>query len=337
MKFKDFKEMFVELTSVTVPHGSEYMFYERYMKPLVDFDCIKSGENYYHVVGGGKSRTLFCSHLDTASSISKPVNHGFEGNYIYSKSNTILGADDKAGVMVMLYLIECGVPGTYFFFAGEEAGRIGSTQAAKDVNFFSHFDRAIQFDRRGYGSIISNQLGGRCCSDSFVNYLANEYKSQHMKFQKDEFGLYTDTASFMKIIPECTNISIGYFKEHTHNEHININYAWQVARASSNIDWDDLPVVRTCSDKEFNPYWGFDDDDDHLEYKTSLKAPYPPMTINVPPRPPSFNSPPFTPSPPIIPLTKEEADKQREAICLMDELLNPVNEDGEATPPPKVL
>lgn len=244
MKFKEFKTMFVDLTRVTVPYGSEYMWFNHYMKPLINFQCFQNGENFYHVVGDGKDATLFCAHLDTAGSISEPVRHGFDGHTIFTKSNTILGADDKSGVLALIYLIENKVPGTYYFFAGEEKGRIGSEQAAKDYTFFSKFERAIQFDRRGYGSIITNQFKGTCCSDVFVGALKAQFKDQAMKFEADPLGSYTDTASFMDIIPECTNISIGYFGEHSKMEHQNINYAWQVAQAAAQIDWDSLPTER---------------------------------------------------------------------------------------------
>lgn len=245
MKFKEFKDMFVDLTKVTVPHGSELMYYRNYFLPSTGVTLFQEGENFYHVVGDGTSKSLFCAHLDTASRICKDIHHGFSGNMIYTKSDTILGADDKAGVMVLLYMIYNNVPGTYYFFAGEECGRLGSEAAAKDYyDKFSKFERAVAFDRRGYGSIISNQMFSECCSDLFVDSLIFEFEQNGMKFKDDPTGSYTDTASFLGIIPECTNISIGYDSEHSSKEKLNINYAWQVANAVCGIDWDGLPVER---------------------------------------------------------------------------------------------
>jgi hypothetical protein len=360
MTFKEFKTMFVDLTRVTVPHGSEYMYYHNYMRPVINFDCFQNGENFYHIVGDGTDKTLFCAHIDTACSISEPVKHGFDGHTIYSKSNTILGADDKAGVLALIYLIERKVPGTYYFFAGEECGRVGSTQASKDVSFFSKFDRAIQFDRRGYGSIITDQFKGTCCSDIFAGALASQFKTKSLKFEADPFGSYTDTASFMDIIPECTNISIGYFNEHSKSERQNINYAWQVAQAAADIDWDDLPVDR-----------------DPHNYGTNFSRFHTPRYLS-PPVPPAIiiDSPPSIPpgtfgrggseyyppkgsryykDPEEIPpfLSKEDEDKldnflsQADAERLeihrrddfeieFDELLRPVV-DGVAVSPPNVL
>lgn len=354
MKFKDFKHMFVGLTKVTVPYGSEYMYYKNYMEPLIDFKCYRNGENFYHIVGDGSDKTLFCAHLDTASKIGQPIDHEFEGCNIFTRSNTILGADDKAGVMVMIYLIQQQVPGTYYFFAGEECGRIGSIQAAKDITFFSKFDRAIQYDRRGYGSIITDQWGGPCCSDMFCDALAGEFRRENLKFESDPTGSYTDTASFMEIIPECTNISIGYFGEHTTHEHININYAWQVARASANINWDLLPVERDPKksySKYSSRYHGNDDDffyqrPSSYQSKPPVVPPKPkveagstPGTFGrggaeyYPPKHSIHSKPPF--------LTAEEAlslsTSQREAIEIeFDELLNPII-DGKPVAPPKVM
>lgn len=266
MTYKEFKQLFLDLTAMTVPHGSEYIYYNHWMKHLIDFELQQDGENFYYTVGDGSSTTLFCSHLDTADSISKEVRHGFANSIIYTESDTLLGADDKAGVVTMLYLMYNKVPGTYYFFAGEECGRIGSIKAAASHReYFSKFDRAIAFDRMGKGSIISNQFTGRCASPLFVDALIGEYKNHYMKMYDDPTGSYTDTASFMRIIPECTNISIGYHNQHTKSEFINIDYAFSIARASAQINWDDLPVDRdiapTANSFHRNNYSGWNSRD----------------------------------------------------------------------------
>lgn len=247
MTFKEFKQLFLDLTAVTVPYGSEYLYYHGFMKPIINFKLTQQGENFHFVVGDAEaSKTLFCAHLDTAGrSSSRQVIHQIDGNTISTNHETLLGADDKAGVATLIYLIEKKVPGCYYFFAGEELGGIGSGDALEQgFDFFRNFDRAIAFDRRGQGSIISQQRSSPCCSRPFVKDLCARFGRENLTMIDDPRGSFTDTASFMDVIPECTNISIGYHHEHTTQEYVDIDYTFSVAQAAAQIDWESLPVVR---------------------------------------------------------------------------------------------
>jgi hypothetical protein len=95
-----------------------------------------------------------------------------------------LGADDKAGVTVLLWMIQNNIPGLYYFFIGEEVGCIGSGLAAKYGNFKGNYDRIISFDRRDVGSIITFQSYSRCCSDAFANDLCSELNKSGLTIQK---------------------------------------------------------------------------------------------------------------------------------------------------------
>ena len=234
---------------------------------------IKKDEfgNYYLRIG--KSKTMFTAHLDDASwGGVEPVTHVFKGDFIETDSSTILGADDKAGVVIMMYMIENKIPGTYYFFLGEESGLKGSKGILiiKKDWFKTNFKRCVSFDRRGYGSIISRQMGGQCCSPEFVESLKKQYDSVGLPHRNDSGGIYTDSATFMGIIPECTNLSVGYFNEHSHSESQNIVYLEKLAKASIQIDWENLPTVGVKNGR--NLYGGYqsygdfygDDYDDHL-------------------------------------------------------------------------
>lgn len=238
----DIKETFLELTSSTYPHGTEKMVLEKFPFKVENLKTDKHGN--YFVKVGENSRTMFTSHLDTASS-SKPrkVNHVIEGNIIHTDGTSILGADDKAGVTIMLYMIENKVPGTYFFFLGEERGCIGSSAAANDKDWSEEFDRCISFDRRGYGSIITHQLGKYCCSKQFAEALSEMYTELGIPSRPDDTGIYTDSAQFIDRIKECTNISVGYRHEHTPSEFQDIEYLERLAIASLSVNWEALPVV----------------------------------------------------------------------------------------------
>jgi hypothetical protein len=87
----------------------------------------------------------------------------------------------------------------------------------------------------------------------------------------DDTGIYTDTAEFTDLIPECTNISIGYSNEHTVNESLNLAYFNLLAAAAARIGWDDLPVVRDPHDP---------DPDDWRSYKASHHGSYYPTSYS---------------------------------------------------------
>ena len=231
------RDTFLALTSYTYPHGNEH----RLRHFLPDGSTRDRHGNYIYQIGN--SRTIFASHLDTANSTYGQVTHVIDGDIIKTDGKTILGADDKAGVTVLLYLIHNRVPGTYYFFVGEECGCIGSKAASKDGNF-ENYDRIISFDRRNVCSIITYQQGSRCCSNDFAMALSEQYKNLGLDLNPDDTGLVTDSAQFTSIISECTNISVGYYSEHTHNERQDIGYLTRLCNASIQINWEGLPKVR---------------------------------------------------------------------------------------------
>ena len=251
------KELFLELTKFNTPYRTEDK-----VKHLLPKN-IKKDEfgNYYLRIG--KSKSMFTAHLDDASwGGVEPVTHVLRDDFIETDGSTILGADDKAGVVILMYMIENKIPGTYYFFLGEESGCQGSKGILRiKKNWFkNNFKRCVSFDRRGYGSIISRQMGGQCCSPEFVDALKKQYDSIGLPHRNDSGGIYTDSATFMGTIPECTNLSVGYFDEHSHGESQNIVYLDKLAKASIQIDWENLPTVgvknNNNNNNRYNHYYG---------------------------------------------------------------------------------
>jgi hypothetical protein len=246
-------ETFLRLTNHTYPYGTEDALVESMVKQGVFPDLERDSHgNYYYKIG--KSRTIFASHLDTACKESTPVTHVFDGNMIKTDGKTILGADDKAGVTILLHLIKNKIPGLYYFFIGEEVGCIGSGLAAKYDKFKGLYDRIISFDRRDTGSVITFQSSSRCCSDAFANSLCTELNRNGMNYRSDDGGVYTDSAEFTHLIPECTNISVGYYKEHTTNESQDIKHLIKLADACLLVNWEKLPTRRDPSKTEYKSY-----------------------------------------------------------------------------------
>ena len=232
---------FCSLTHKTYPYGTE----ENILK-YINIPLNKDNYNNYFIKIG-ESKTMFTSHLDSADINMNNVKLlTFENNnnkFIKTDENSILGADDKAGVTIMLYMIENKVPGLYYFFIGEEKGGIGSELLSHNENFYD-IDKCISFDRKGYSSIITHQMKKSCCSNDFANSLCLEFNKNGLFMKKDNTGIFSDSANFIGKIKECTNISVGYFKEHTNKEYQNITYLEKLCKSCLLINWENLVLKK---------------------------------------------------------------------------------------------
>jgi acetylornithine deacetylase/succinyl-diaminopimelate desuccinylase-like protein len=206
---------------------------------------------------------LFSCHIDTvhaaADTPENPVLFDPELKLYYKDDNTPLGADDGAGVWLMLELIDAGVPGAYIFHRGEERGGIGSSQLADEhTELLDEFKFAIAFDRRGTTSVITHQGRGRCCSDAFAQAMADQLNQGGLELRPDDTGIYTDTAEYIRRIPECTNVSVGYDCEHSGAEYLDVEYLLKLRAALiEHFDPAGLPVERDVNDVSKNfDLWG---------------------------------------------------------------------------------
>ena len=211
----------------------------------------------------GKARTLFVAHTDTVHredgrqtcTIDKK-NFLRVGN---PKKTNCLGADDGAGVIVLLNLIAAKVPAYYIFTRCEERGGLGAKHLVDSYALLlAEFDRAIAFDRKGTSSVITHQGWGRCCSDTFADALSEGLSGLTTMYAPDDTGVYTDTAEFVDIIPECTNISVGYTDEHTTREALDLGHLQALINRVLSIDWEALPVDRDPTVKEKESPWAYD-------------------------------------------------------------------------------
>ncbi len=229
--------------------------------------------NIWVTVGPENPETLFSCHMDTVAvessvvtsskwakkKLSKKVRKALKsikGDRTTQKVHvsaegivslndplsTCLGADDGVGMWLSSMMIAHGVPGLYIFHTGEECGGIGSSYIADKLpSMLDGVKRAVAFDRAGYGDVITHQMGQRCCSDDFGDALAEALGDG---FLPDSTGVYTDTAEYLDIIPECTNISVGYAQQHGVNEWCDLHFANCLFSRLLEIDWGSLPTKR---------------------------------------------------------------------------------------------
>lgn len=268
----------------------EREFIETYFK---DFKTLKNEQGevlaYLYENHNKKAKTniLWSAHIDTMHHatpelITQEVFIDTFGTAFVDQASDCLGADDGAGVFLMLEMINANVEGTYIFHRGEERGGWGSSQVAElHADYIKQFTHAIAFDRRGNTSIITHQRGGRCASDDIGSALIKLFGKD---FQLDTTGIYTDTAEYAHLVPECLNISIGYNSEHTSNETLDTNHVLKMRDIILAYDWtrQSLPVVRKPEPRQTYSFYGsrsraINDDllsyDDlmYMDYKSLLK------------------------------------------------------------------
>lgn len=172
---------------------------------------------------------------------------------VHTYTPTTLGADDKAGIFILLSLIRAKIPGLYIFHAGEELGGVGSADIVKrSPTIVKGIERAIAFDRMDYFDIINRQRGGVCCSLTFAKAFANQLNDLIITPNKintkysNAIGSFTDTANYTKLISECTNLSVGYFNQHSSSECLDTLWLEKVLTpALLQIDWEKLPTERS--------------------------------------------------------------------------------------------
>lgn len=159
-----------------------------------------------------------------------------------TKLTNCLGADCTTGIWLMLEMIKAGVEGRYVFHREEECGGHGSDYVAKsEPERLDGIKAAIAFDRKGYTSIITHQMAGRCCSDAFANSLG---KALDVNSKLDDGGTFTDTANYIDLVGECTNISVGYFDQHGPKEAQDTNFALVLRDALLCADFSNLVFER---------------------------------------------------------------------------------------------
>lgn len=233
------------------------------------------------VVTDAAASTLFTCHTDTvhygvpAATQDLKLENGIL-SLATPASGYVLGADDGAGVWLLLKMIDAGVRGTFVFYSDEEVGGLGSEWSAQnEPERYKGFKRAVAFDRKDVCSVITHQFGGRCCSEAFANALCTALAMGHAP---DSTGSFTDTANLTHLVSECTNVSIGYWNAHTSSEYLDTVYLQRLLQALVQTDWETLPVERdpaSCDygyGSDFEPWLSDDDASGYSELECVRQA-----------------------------------------------------------------
>ena len=221
------------------------------------------GNRYLRIdnADGSQSNVMWSCHTD---SVHAPNNTTSRQNIKWDAGQNILmlndgkpgqclGADDGAGLWLMLEMIKERMPGLYLFHRGEERGGIGSRWIEKNTpELLNGIDYAIAFDRKDLGSVITFQGGQRCCSDDFGNSLGRALeRTGTLKMSLDTTGSFTDTAVYTDLVAECTNVSVGYYNQHGPRETLDVRHMLKLREAVLQLDPEaDFVKSRNAGDRE---------------------------------------------------------------------------------------
>lgn len=221
---------------------------------------------------------LWSCHVDTvhAKGGRQAVRFAADGKtveLVSPKPGRCLGADDGAGVWLLLEMIAAGVSGTYVFHRGEEVGRLGSQYVLdQEPDRLKPFDACVAFDRRDFADMITHQMGLRCASNAFAETFGDALNATPnlLAYVPDDGGSYTDSYTYEGVISECANVSVGYDSEHGPRETLDALHLWRLRSAIVTADLSTVAIERDCTVSEyaFDDYPGW-----HHAYGTATTRP----------------------------------------------------------------
>ena len=257
------KKRLFDILSYRRGHNSkgESAFIKKY---LSNFDTLKNdkGEVLAYVYDNHNDtkshKIMWSCHIDTMhkkdpQKIKQEVFlDTFDTAFVGDKSDC-LGADNGAGVALLLDMIDANVEGVYVFHRGEEMGCWGSSQIVELFpDFIKTFTHSIAFDRRAETSVITHQSGRKGVSDTFTAQMCDLLS---LGYIPDPTGAFTDTYQYFDYVSECTNISIGYHSEHSSTETLNVSHVEKLSDRLCSIDWTDIDLIHDRT-PEPEPFYG---------------------------------------------------------------------------------
>ncbi|WP_262176609.1 M20/M25/M40 family metallo-hydrolase [Saccharococcus sp. Marseille-Q5394] len=227
---KSFNETLEKVLAIPGESGEEEWIREfviQKLKPLTDRIEVDHYGNIVAVKRFGPGPTvLLNAHLDTYESIADGREIIKTGD-IWSSSDGILGADDRAGVNVVLAAAKSvgnsQFNGTvkFIFTVQEEIGLLGARQVTKSILW--DVDMAFVIDRRGTHDIVTSRGGvDLFCTPAFGNALEGIARRSGDRRWRTVEGGSSDTYIWAQSGIESVNLSVGYANEHTDNETLDV-------------------------------------------------------------------------------------------------------------------
>lgn len=250
-----FLQRLQQLLSIPGESGNEDRIRKAVMDQLrhhVDRLTVDSAGNILaiKIYGSGHGPTILLNaHLDTAARIESGRTIVKNGP-IWCSDKGILGADDRAGVAVILELaqrmqsLEFNGKVKFIFTVEEEIGLIGASSV--DETFLWNVDGAIVVDRRGVGDIVTS-CGGYIpfCHDLYAQFFEETAKRAGLADWKTTPGGSSDTRIWAGHGIQSVNLSAGYQNEHTSDETLNVEACYNTLKLLTAVFQDSRNLRRT--------------------------------------------------------------------------------------------
>ena len=230
-----------ELLMVPGASGSEGRIRKVLMEKLTPYVDHMTVDGYGNILAEKTYRTgngptiLLNAHLDVVEELidSRKI---VKDNGVWSSSEGILGADDRAGVAVILQLaktlnVDKAFSGKvkFIFTVEEEIGLVGARNVAE--YFLWDVDAAIVIDRRGTGDIVTS-CGGYIpfCGDAYGQWIEQLAIEAGLEGWQCTAGGSSDTRIWAQHGIQSVNLSAGYYNEHTEAEALDVNACYNTVK-----------------------------------------------------------------------------------------------------------
>lgn len=217
----------LNIHGVSGDEGNVRNYLKQVLPNYVDSIEIDSYGNLLGIkkVGSGDGATIMLSaHMDTVKGVfaDRKV---IEKNGVFSSDKGALGADDRAGIAIILEVLrnvdKLSFEGTIkvAFSREEEIGCVGSSKI--NPNWYEDVDLAIVCDRRGNRDIVVGCFDAFCCNE-VGSFFEEASAMQGMDWKCVEGGV-SDAVTFSEKGINSVNLSVGYRNEHTDKEYLVFN------------------------------------------------------------------------------------------------------------------
>lgn len=249
----------------------------------------------------GNPVIMLNAHMDTVSKTNENKivveQNGVFRAYYHGKT-TILGADDRAGIAIIINILD-NVPSSFegtlklSFTREEEIGCIGASHV--DSKFYEDVDLSITFDRRGNKDIVVGTWGAPFCSNNVGYTLENIAKNNKFDYSCVSGGI-SDAYEFSNKGTNSVNISVGYENEHTSNEflvykdfHVAYEFGLAILKDVGMYDYENFgevplrsnqwvedykPTSKTKVAQKWEDYYGDDYEASDYKYDSEMYSNY---------------------------------------------------------------
>ena len=188
------------------------------LKRMMEFYPTSITATKKYIMAQGDIPIMLVAHLDTV--FPEPTRHDMQ--IFYDQSHKVmwspegLGADDRAGVILILKILEAGYRPHILFTHDEEIGGLGAIDVTIDFPKPEWDMRyIIQLDRMGYNDCVFYS----CDNQEFISYV------ESFDFAYS-FGSFSDISILMPAWKVAgVNVSVGYLDEHFESEYWHVDWA----------------------------------------------------------------------------------------------------------------